>query len=216
MSRTARTRQQYTMHDGPIEKNEITAVILAGGKATRMGGDDKGLIPLRGRAMVEHVIERLQSQVGALLINANRNQPSYARYGFPVVSDESAGFQGPLAGIASAMRTAKTAYLLTAPCDSPLLPADLAGRLGMALVSAHADIAVAHDGARMQPVFALIKTSTFDSLQDYLRRGERKIDLWYEQHAFTTADFSDQADTFMNINSPRDLDRIEQRRASGS
>lgn len=193
------------------QHSDITAVILAGGRATRMGGTDKGLVQVNKRAMVEHVLDTLKPQVGALLINANRNPDSYRDFGYPVIADELAGFHGPLAGIASAMRHADNSYLLVAPCDSPFLPADLASRLYQGLVDNDVDISVAHNGERMQPVFALIKTSLLESLERYLQSGERKIDRWYEKHPMTTVDFSDKPETFLNINTPDDIRDIESR-----
>lgn len=203
------------MTDPVLVKNNITAVILAGGKATRMGGDDKGLINLNDKAMVEYVIDVLSPQVGSLLINANRNPEKYAQYGYPVITDQLEGFHGPLAGIASAMQVAETDYLLITPCDSPFLPGDLAQRLFHVLLSTKADISVAYDGARLQPVFALLKTMLLDSLSKYLQSGERKIDQWYKQHEMIAVDFSDKPDTFLNINSPEDISRIENRLLSG-
>ncbi|MDX1518672.1 MAG: molybdenum cofactor guanylyltransferase MobA [Gammaproteobacteria bacterium] len=189
--------------------NDITAVILAGGKATRMGGEDKGLVELNGRPMIEYVIESLLPQAGKLLINANRNSEQYRRYGFEVIADSLDGFHGPLAGIASAMQVVDTKYLVTAPCDSPLLPVDLVPRLGQRLVADNADIAVANNGERLQPVFAIMKTGLLQSLLNYLENGDRKIDRWYAQHHTVDVDFSDKPETFLNINSPDDLSRIE-------
>ena len=199
-----------------LEKDNITAVILAGGRATRMGGDDKGLIMLNGKAMVEYVLNTLQPQVLTLLINANRNIDRYEQYGYPVIADELGGFHGPLAGIASAMRVAETEFLLTTPCDSPFLPSDLAARLYQASTDDHADICVAHNGERLQPVFSLIRTELHNSLENYLQSGERKIDLWYKLHAMKAVDFSDKPDTFLNINTPEDIKAIEQRLQSGT
>ena len=122
-------------------RDRITGLILAGGRARRMGGQDKGLIPLAGRPLIAWVIEALRPQVGSILISANRNQAAYAAFGYPVIGDEAGGpdltgFQGPLAGIAAAMTLAQTPWLLTLPCDTPLLPADLAARLAAALTAA--------------------------------------------------------------------------------
>ncbi|MCG8324823.1 MAG: molybdenum cofactor guanylyltransferase [Thiotrichales bacterium] len=199
------------MSVSPIVNNEITAVILAGGRARRMGGEDKGLIKLNGRPMLEYIIEALQSQAGRLIINANRNISRYREYGIPVVQDETADFQGPLAGIASAMRISTGSYLLTVPCDSPYLPQDLGNRLGTALIDHAADISVANNGERLQPVFALLKTALLDSLENYLQRGERKIDLWYKQHRIIEVDFSDNPEAFLNINTPEDILMMESR-----
>lgn len=191
-----------------IPRVAITGVILAGGRARRMGGDDKGLVALAGRPMIEHVLSRLEHQVHSLIINANRNLDRYAQYGHRVVSDPSDDFSGPLAGMASAMGTANTPYILTAPCDCPVLPKDLAHRLASTLSDANADIAVAHDGERMQPVFALMSVALRPSLEQALAEDERKIDRWYARHTVALADFSDQAQAFRNVNTPQERDAL--------
>ena len=187
----------------------ITAVILAGGEARRMGGHDKGLVEVDGRRMIEYVLEALRPQVHALLINANRNIESYARYGVPVIPDALPGFNGPLAGMASGMRAAGTPMIITVPCDSPFVPNDLVQRLAEAKRNANAEIAVAHNSERMQPVFALLDTGLLDSLQEFLGRGERKIDRWFGEHRTISVDFSDRPETFINVNTPEEVARIE-------
>ncbi|MEJ2479421.1 MAG: molybdenum cofactor guanylyltransferase MobA [Acidihalobacter sp.] len=196
----------------PISDDEralITAVILAGGEGRRMGGEDKGLIQLAGRRMVEQVLSRIVPQVGRVIINANRNRAVYARLGHPVFSDELNDFQGPLAGVATALAQIDTPLLLTLPCDSPAPPADLAERLYRSLQERKADIAMAHDGRRTHPVFALLRRELLPSLRDYLAAGDRKIDLWFERHRCITVDFSDEADAFLNVNSPEDRAELE-------
>lgn len=187
----------------------ITAVILAGGKARRMGGQDKGLVELAGRPLIEHVIARIEPQVSRILINANRNTEQYARYGYPVVSDSLSDFQGPLAGFLAAMQQVESDFIVTIPCDGPCLPDDLINRLYNAQQAAKAEIAVAHDGNRMQPVYALISTRLQQSLNDFLSSGERKIDWWYARHNTVTADFSDAPETFLNINTLEERDRFQ-------
>ena len=196
---------------GGYPRGDITGVILAGGLARRMGGADKGLLPLLGRPMIEQAVARLQPQVGHLLVNANRNREQYARLGLPLVADMMGDHFGPLVGIASAMQVATTPLLLSVPCDSPLLPQDLAQRLYAALVQAEAEISVAHDGERMQPVFALLRRDLLPSLLAYLQAGGRKIDTWYRQHRLVLADFSDRPDTFLNINTPEQQADLEAR-----
>jgi molybdopterin-guanine dinucleotide biosynthesis protein A len=193
----------------PESRDAVTGVILAGGEARRMGGRDKGLIEIAGRPMVEYVIEALRPQVGALLINANRSRERYGRFGYPVVADDFEGFNGPLAGMASCMRVAATDYIATLPCDSPHIPPDLVARLFLRLREEQADIGVAHNGERMQPVFSLIRCALLDSLLDYLNGGERKIDRWFERHATAVVDFSDRPDTFINVNTPEDVAKME-------
>ncbi|MGD9168732.1 MAG: molybdenum cofactor guanylyltransferase MobA [Candidatus Thiodiazotropha sp.] len=187
----------------------VTAVILAGGRGQRMGGEDKGLIELSGRPLVKHVIDAIQPQVGAILINANRNQERYAAFGYPVIADSLLNYQGPLAGFITAMQAIETEDMLTLPCDGPLLPGDLVERLYQARRAAGAEIAVAHDGNRLQPVFALIPKRLVDSLQGYLDGGDRKIDLWYEQHKIAHANFSDIPRTFINVNTLQERDSLQ-------
>lgn len=193
---------------------DITGVVLAGGQARRMGGTDKGLVELAGRPMIEYVLDLLQPQVQAILINANRNLDRYRQYGHPVIPDRDGDYSGPLAGMASAMGAAHTRYILTAPCDSPLLPGDLAARLLAALREGSAELAVAHDGERLQPVFALIDVSLRPSLEQALANDERKIDRWYGQHVMAVADFSDRKDAFRNVNTPQELDHLAERLAA--
>ena len=117
---------------------DITAAILAGGRGTRLGGADKGLEKLSGRPLVAHIIAALVPQCGTLLINANRNQPRYAAFGYPVVNDDNDDYLGPLAGMLSVLRAARTRHVLCVPCDAPLLPADLTTRLWRALTDKQA------------------------------------------------------------------------------
>jgi len=192
-----------------INKENITAVILAGGKGRRLEGQDKGLVLYKDKALIQHVIERIQLQVGAIVINANRNQEKYAKYGYAVISDEMSDFQGPLSGFASAMKKVKTDYIITLPCDGPSLPLNLVSRMLCKLNSCSDRtncIAVAHDGERIQPVHALIPVGLIASLEKFLANGDRKIDLWYKEHQLVLVDFSDQADAFFNINKKDQLE----------
>jgi len=194
-----------------ISREAITAVVLAGGRASRMGGVDKGLVPVRGRPMIAYVLEALDSQVGKMLINANRNTERYADFGYQVVSDTLEGFQGPLAGVAAGLAAATTHYVVTAPCDSPLVGDDLVTRLATALTDQQADVAVAHDGERDHPVFLLLRRDLRADLEAFLRSGGRKIDLWFARHRVTRADFSDRPEAFANINSADERLALEQR-----
>ncbi len=192
----------------PID--QITGVILAGGRARRMGGKDKGLIRLNNRPMIEYVIDALRPQVSALMINANRNIQTYAELsGCPVITDIISDYAGPLAGMASAMQAADTEYILTVPCDSPFIAGHLAARLYSALRQQRARLSVAGDGRRMQPVFALLPRSLLTDLLAFLNTGERKIDRWYQRHHTALANLSDAPDTFLNINSAEDLQKVQ-------
>ena len=192
-----------------IRSEDITAVILAGGKGRRMGGRDKGLIEFAGRPLVEILLASLEAQGLAIVINANRNLDAYRAYGYPVISDALEDYQGPLAGFASAMAAATTDYILTLPCDGPLLADDYAARFAAAGDASGAAVVVADDGERLQPVHALLRVDLLPSLERFLARGERKIDRWYAEHDFARADFSDRADMFRNINTPDDQREME-------
>ena len=196
-----------------ISSKDITAVILAGGRGKRLQGQDKGLVELNHKPMVQHIIERLKPQIDTIIINANRNHTRYAAYGYPVISDELSDFQGPLAGVASAMQSAKTSYILTLACDAPLLPHDYVARMLKILnASNHHDktIVIAHDGKTLQTVHALIPVALLSNLQNYLTQGQRKVELWYKQHHMEIADFSNYEDAFSNINTQEQHQSIEQ------
>lgn len=184
---------------------KITGVVLAGGQARRMGGNDKGLIVLQGRPLVGYAIDALRPVSGQILINANRNRATYADFGYPVIPDQSSGFDGPLAGILSAMKAAETPYLLTVPCDCPRLQGDLLRRMMETRDTYHADACVAHDGERLHPVVLLLACRLEDSLEAYLAAGQRKIDTWLNQHRLVTVDYSDHPEMFQNVNTREDL-----------
>ena len=191
----------------------VTGVILAGGQGSRMGGIDKGLRDFRGRPLVGHAIERLAPQVDDLLVNANRNPEAYARFGYPVIADEIAGFAGPLAGFERGLAHARGDLVVTAPCDSPFLPMDLVERLRAALDAGNADLAVAKTGDQAHPVFSLMRRSVHASLRDFLAGGERKIDRWYASLAVVEVAFDDQPEAFLNINTLAELSGLEPRGA---
>lgn len=185
--------------------NAITGVILAGGRARRMGGEDKGLTHVDGQPLIRRVIERIRPQVGNIVINANRNLEEYAQLGFPVVHDQANDFRGPLAGMAAAMAAAKTPFILVVPCDSPHLPLDLVERLASAMTP-ETDLCYAASPERDQPVYALLRQTLLPSLMRYLNEDGRKIDRWYARHPNQRVLFPAEAD-FANINAPEDIDR---------
>ena len=198
---------------GAYPRESVTGVVLAGGRGARMGGADKGLVEVAGRPMVEHVLAAVERQAGAVAINANRSTDRYARYGYPVIPDRLGGFQGPLAGMASALEAAATELVLVVPCDSPLVDPSLGPRLYAALAVREANVAVAHDGERMHPVFVLLRRSVLSGLDAFLARGERKIDRWFEEEKTEVVDFSDLPDMFLNVNREEDRSRLEARLA---
>ncbi len=217
-----------------IHQEEITGLILAGGRATRMGGVDKGLQLLNGEPMVQHVLRRLQPQVSHMLINANRNAQEYRQFGVPVIADRVSGFAGPLAGLHAGLAQCATPYLATAPCDSPLLPVDLVARLSAALAQTGSDVAVAatatsdrpnagaqadagtasedtaHRHPQRQPVFMLAKTSLLPQLSDWLAAGGRKADDWLRSIHCAEVVF-DEGGAFENVNTTAHLTDMSRR-----
>ena len=201
-----------------MQSEQITGLIMAGGRGSRMGHVDKGLQPFRGEPMVAHVLRRLGAQTGAMAINANQNPDAYAAFGVPVWADDLQGFEGPLAGLETGLRRCTTPLLATAPCDSPFLPNDLVQRLQQALQDSGADLALAEtleagdDGVmRVQPhpVFVLMKTSALPHLSAYLAGGGRRMDGWYPAIQTVRVRFDD-ASAFRNINTLRELQQFEE------
>ncbi|NKF52040.1 molybdenum cofactor guanylyltransferase [Shewanella sp. WXL01] len=188
----------------------VDGVILAGGMARRMGGNDKGLVELAGKPMIAHAIDRISPQVTQVLINANRNQDTYAEFGYQVFNDNESGYLGPLAGMVTALAKTQADYVMVVPCDCPLLPTDLFIRLHAALVAQQAELAVASDGEREQPVVLLLTPKLLTSMQAFLDAGNRKIDDWYAAHRCAVAEFSDQPDAFVNVNTPEQKQRLAQ------
>ena len=191
----------------PINYQDITAVILAGGQGTRLGGEDKGLVKLNHVPLVRHLINRIQPQVNEIIISANRNIDVYAEFGFKVYADDIDDFPGPLAGILKALQQSKTEWLLCVPADSPFVPENLAQRLLENM--GNNKIAIPHDGKYLQPTFALIHKSLSASLNDFLSQGERKARVWMQQQPHAIIDFSIQANAFININTVDDLKNAE-------
>lgn len=184
---------------------KVTGIVLAGGMGRRMGGVDKGLVPFHGKPMVAHVLERLRPQVDEILVNANRETECYAAFGYPVIADAIGGYAGPLAGLHSGMTAASHPLVLTVPCDSPFLPADLVQRLRQSLDKHQADLAVAKTGDQAHPVFCLCRTALLANLTQFLQSGGRKIDAWYASLNTVEVPFDDEAEAFANINTPEEL-----------
>ena len=203
----------------PMHIEAITAVILAGGRGSRMGGADKGLQNFNGVPLALHTLLRLSPQVGDVMINANRNLAAYESFGVPVWPDSTSmgDFAGPLAGFMTGLERCETPYLLTVPCDTPLFPHDLVARLADALEAQSADFAVAsapeEDGqSRPQPVFCLMGTSMLESLHRFTKSGGRKIDAWTAQHKVALVPFNlpgDDAKAFFNANTLAELHQLE-------
>jgi molybdopterin-guanine dinucleotide biosynthesis protein A len=178
-------------------------VILAGGQATRMGGQDKGLVQLNNKPLIQHVIERLTPQTERILINANRNQDAYTEFAH-VFSDQFKDYPGPMGGIHAGLVNADTDWVGFVPCDSPLINTDLVERFCSA-VTDESDILVAHDGDHQQPVFTLYHKRVLPKLTAFLERGDRKIILLYKECHTQYVDFSDSPNCFVNLNTPEEL-----------
>jgi len=196
-----------------ISPDQITGLILAGGRAQRMGGIDKGLIPFHGKPLIESSLARLKNQVASILINANRNITKYASYGYPIIMDETPDFSGPLAGFTAGLKECKTPYLLTTPCDSPLLPTDLGTKLATEMERGNFQLVYASsketDGkVWAQPVFCLLRADLQEPLESYLQKGDLKIDHWFKELRSSTVVFDD-AQAFANVNTPEELKLLE-------
>ena len=191
---------------------EITGIILCGGRGRRLGGEDKPLRLWRGQTLAARIAERLRPQVDALLISANRNMDAYRRLA-PVVTDELPLHQGPLAGVAAALRHCATPFALVCPGDAPLIPLDLAERLRAALEAPSADshrlIAVAHDGVRRQTLHCLLRTETMGALEGYLASGGRAAHGWLDSVGAVDVQFRGQEKAFHNFNSRQDFEAID-------
>jgi molybdenum cofactor guanylyltransferase len=186
----------------------ITAAILAGGEGRRVGGKDKGLLPLSGRPLVAHVIAALRGQVGSALICANRNADRYAQFA-PVIADGGREFRGPLAGIAAALRVCKSEWLLTVPVDCPWPPPDLAMRLLDAALAENRDVAAVFDGMRVQPLFALYRRGLAADADAALKK-DMPVIRWQQDLHRALADFSTRQQEFGNLNTLEEFRQWEQ------
>ena len=196
-----------------IPPQDITGLVLAGGRGSRMGGVDKGLQNHHGLPLALHTLLRLAPQVGPTLVNANRNLAAYESMGSPVWPDALPDYPGPLAGFLAGLEHCETPWLVTVPCDTPNFPSDLVARLAAAAVAQDAEIAMAAtrdaDGSeQLQPVFSLMRASLLESLVRATTAGERKIDRWAKQHRFVAVLFDD-ADAFFNANTLAELQSLQ-------
>ena len=188
-----------------LKEIKITGLILAGGRARRMDGVDKGLIIFNGKCMIEHCIERLRPQVDQVVISANRNIEQYSNYGLTVLEDNFGDFEGPLAGLLRALETSKNNPVLVVPCDAPLLPSDLANRLLESYVEGRTTAVIPHDGTRLQTLFGLYSRDAISPLTEYLASGQRKVENWISTLPHVVVDCSNEKERFMNINTKSDL-----------
>lgn len=185
---------------------ELTGLVLAGGRGHRLGGRDKGLVKLHEVPLVSYAMRPLTDHVAEVLISANRNLDDYRALGVRVVRDADSSYPGPLAGLLAGLEVATTPWLVVVPCDAPLLPPLLVSRLASGI--ADANIAVAHDGERLHPVIALMRTDLAADLACYLASGEHKVRDWYRRQRWVAVDFSDCPEAFANLNTEQDRCRI--------
>lgn len=194
----------------PVEgiAEKCTALVLAGGRGRRVGGEDKGLLNVLGRPLIEHVLDRIQPQVDQILINANRNFGFYERYGYRVFTDDEPGFGGPLAGLASARTLISTPYLQVLACDMPFIPLDLTQRLYRALVSAQVSLAYPHANERDHPSTLFMTTSLLDELPKFLAEGRNRLTDWCQSNRSIKVMF-DEALAFTNLNTLESIQNLE-------
>ena len=187
-----------------IKINDISVGILAGGKATRMGNKDKGLVHVNGEPLIKNLLDKISKKTSNIIINANRNINTYEFYNYPVVKDVLENFQGPLAGIYSMLKFSKTDYLVTLPCDCPNFSWEVVQKL-VEETDKTTDISIAHNTLRSQPVFMLVSKSLTEALYEFLKKGERKIDIWYQNNNYKYVYFDKELKYFDNINTIEQL-----------
>ncbi|VUS49545.1 molybdenum cofactor guanylyltransferase MobA [Klebsiella spallanzanii] len=185
----------------------ITGVVLAGGRATRMGGIDKGLQRLNGKALWRHVADSLEPQVTNLVISANRNLDSWQSSGYPIITDSLNDFPGPLAGMLSVMQQIESEWFLFCPCDTPFIPSFLAERLIQQKKSS--PVVWVHDGERDHPAIALVNREVIAELEIYLTGGERRVMVFMRKIGGHSVDFSDVKSAFINVNTLNDLQSMQ-------
>lgn len=197
---------------GGFSKAQVTAVVLAGGLGRRMSADGQGInkamVPVSGKPMIAHVIERIRTQVNSILINGDPHQPDWKVFGLPVIADQIADRPGPLAGIHAALTCIDTPWLLSVPCDTPRLPHDLVIRLVNAQTQSGADRVSVRCGAQRHPVIALIHRSLALELESFVRTGGRRIESWLAQGRWVEAEFEDES-AFVNVNTADELQHLE-------
>jgi len=194
-----------------MKKHYVSGLILSGGRSSRMGHQDKGLVLLNGKAMIEHVYNTLIAQVDDVIISANQNLELYQYLNHRILSDEYDDFRGPLAGIYEGLKVIdKNSFLLVVPCDGPLFPADLCKRMLETVAATDSKLVTVYDGTYRQPTYSLIHQSLKDNLQQFLDKGERKLGQWLSENKTQLIDFSDQPEAFVNINTEADLAKLQQ------
>jgi len=186
-------------------QNQTTFLILAGGRGQRMNNLDKGLMLWQQKPMIEHVLKQLNVSSEKIIISANRNTETYKQYADTVINDDLEDYQGPLAGILSAMQVSTTPYLLCLPCDTPEPPKDMLKQLWQCMQAENKSSALCHDGERLQPLFSLLACKNKLLLADFLQQGRRKVHDFMSLIDPAICDFSAQKNRFDNFNQPEDM-----------
>jgi len=184
---------------------QVTGIVLAGGRGNRMGAIDKGLVNYRGKPMIASVLETLEQALDKIVISANRNIDAYRKFGYPVTSDSTREFAGPLAGMQSGLALTTTPYAFIVPCDTPGINTEILLRLFDRLGENASGLAVASINSKIEPVVLLLETNLLQSINSFIARGERKTGLWVQEQSGIPVDFSDHAEWFYNINRPEDM-----------
>ena len=188
-----------------IKKKDVTTIILAGGKSERMHGKDKGLMMINNQHIIQYLYNLSKVYSNDVYINANRNIDEYMRMGFEVWQDIIPGYQGPLAGMYTSLKNSNTKFIMTLPCDGPLINDIYFKRMLRDTDKNKIKLRSAHNGERLQPVYSLISRDLTASLKIFLDSGQRKIDKWFELCELEKIDFSDNKNLFININKESDL-----------
>lgn len=189
-------------------QNTVTGLVLAGGMGRRVQEQDKGLLLFQNRPLVEYALKAISPLVDEVIISANRNLETYRSFGYPVISDDFGNFEGPLAGILSGLQHGQGSIFLILPCDSPLVETSQLRRL-LDQLQEDTDIAIASDGQRLHPVFAVMRSYLAKDLETYLRSGERRLQQWFARHRMVAVDFSESPQMFINLNTLHDLQALE-------
>ncbi len=201
-----------TLNPTSLSAENMTGLVLAGGQSLRMGGTDKAWLRCEPNepTLVEQVVARLRPQVSALYVSSRQSHAQYAQLGLSCIADRIEGYAGPLAGLHAALCTAQTDWVLTVPCDAPLLPLNLAAKLSEALLATASSklAAVACDESGLQPTFALVHCQLAKSLEEYLLSGQRRAGRWFEEMGAVRVVF-DEPYVFSNINTPQDLANLK-------
>lgn len=195
--------------DNPISSDldQLTCLIIAGGRGSRMSGEDKGLMDWRGYPIIQHLLDCFSGSFSNIIINANRHHNVYQSYGYPIVTDQISGYAGPLAGIHAGLSVVVTPYVFVTPCDLPFMQTEVAAQLYCKLRDSQAELAVVELGGRIEPLTMVLKTTLIDSLADYLQSNQRRASQWVQQQNHIKVPMGDMENCFTNINTIDDIEK---------